>query len=94
MKTMTYKDQEVSLRTKAEELCHRIAGGDADIMQMMDEWFDTIRTLEHFCKYKSLIAVRGDDLPLVEDHINKECIILITRDVHRKANDSLRHDYE
>lgn len=94
MKTMTYEDQKVSLKTKAEELSHRIAGGDAEIMQMMDEWYDTLRNLELFCEYRNLIAVNGNDLPLVEDHINKECVILITKDVHRQANDSLRHDYE
>ena len=92
MKTMTYKDQKVLLRTKAEELSHRIAGGDGEIMQMMDEWYDTLKMLEQFGQYRSLIAIRGDDLPLVEDHINKKCIILITEDVHKKANDSLRHD--
>ena len=94
MKTMTYEDQKMSLRTKAEELSHRIAGGDAETMQMMDEWYDTLRNLEHFCEHKSLIAINGKDLPLGGDLINKECVILITKDIHKKANDSLRHDYE
>jgi hypothetical protein len=89
---MTYNEQGESLKIKAEELSHRIAGGDAEIMQMMDEWYDTIRMLEHFGQHKSLVGINGKHLRLVEDFIDEETIIFITKDAFKKANDSLRHD--
>lgn len=47
MRIMTNKEQTEALRLKAQELSHRITGGDAEAMQMMDEWYDTIRLLEY-----------------------------------------------
>ena len=92
MKTMTYEDQKMSLRTKAEELSHRIASGDAEIMQMMEEWYDTLKMLEQFSQHKNLVGINGMHLRLVEDFIDEETIIFITKDAFKKANDSLRHD--
>ena len=70
----------------------KVFSGDAEIMQMMDEWYDTLKMLEQFSQHKNLVGINGMHLRLIEDFIDEETIIFITQDAFKKANDSLRHD--
>ena len=92
MRIMTNKEQTEALRLKAQELSHRITGGDAEAMQMMDECYDTIRLLEYHGEYKSLIDINGSDLPIVKDYIDDTCVILITDKIRKLASDNMRSD--
>tara|TARA_R100001244_G_scaffold68278_1_gene55964 strand:- start:178 stop:459 length:282 start_codon:yes stop_codon:yes gene_type:complete len=83
---MNSKEKIKNLRFKAEELSNRIACGDGEIMHMMDDWYDTIRLLEHFSEHKGLIALCGGDLPLIEDYIDKECILLVPEKYYSSAS--------
>jgi len=90
MRKMTCEEQKKFLRVKAVELSSRITNGDNESMRLMDDWYDTIRLLEHYGEHKGLISLCGGDLPMIEDYINEECILLVTEEVFRRANRAMQ----
>tara|TARA_R100000808_G_scaffold24201_1_gene55160 strand:+ start:1044 stop:1334 length:291 start_codon:yes stop_codon:yes gene_type:complete len=86
MKILNSDEQVRTLRTKAQELSSRITNGDNESMYMMDEWYDTIRLLEHLGDHKGLVALSGGDLPLIEDYINEDCVLLVTDKAYKAAS--------
>ena len=87
---MSKKDEILNLKTKAEELSHRITGGDGELMRAMDNWYDAIRKLEHYGEHKSLVAISGKDFPIIVDYINEECLMLIPESIYKEASDNMR----
>ena len=81
-----YEDKKESLQVKAEELSHRITGGDGESMAMMDQWYDTIKELEKLNKNKDLVALSGKDLPLIEDYIDDKCTLIVPRKYFTSAS--------
>tara|TARA_R110002020_G_scaffold44917_2_gene128884 strand:+ start:97 stop:369 length:273 start_codon:yes stop_codon:yes gene_type:complete len=90
MKMMTNKELEKNLTNKIRSLSYAISNGNEEVLLMMDEWYDTIKLLDTFSEHKPLVALSGNDLPLIVEYIDDKCILLVPEEYLKNASKGMQ----
>ena len=86
------------LRQEVLELGNILCGGDPDLMQTLDAWFDAVREIEEIeygtkppfvSSYvvvpKNMVVLCGKDWPLIEDYLDDTCKLIVPEEAYRQA---------
>ena len=93
---MNSDDIKRKLELKRDEFSNTIAGGDPEVLQNMEEWYNACegivrlqRAEEKHYEYldmRGMVALSGKDFGLIQDYIDDECIIIVPKSVHKQAS--------